>query len=136
MTLSDNPARAVQNYLDAFNRNDPGAMANAFDDTGSILDGMPPHFWHGRSATTDWHRDVEAEGKHVGAGDYHVSLGEPLHNSVSGDAGYFVAPATMTFMLNGRAMTQTGAIFTVALRKTGDGWKIAAWAWAKGSPAQ
>jgi hypothetical protein len=41
-------------------------------------------------------------------------------------------PATMTFNAQGKQVTQTGAIFTVALRKLTLGWRIAAWAWAKG----
>jgi hypothetical protein len=44
-----------------------------------------------------------------------------------------VVPATMTFKLRGEQITQTGAVFTVALRKLSDGWRIAAWAWAKGT---
>ena len=32
-------------------------------------------------------------------------------------------------------VTQTGALFTLALRKLTEGWRIAAWAWAKGTPA-
>jgi hypothetical protein len=31
-----------------------------------------------------------------------------------------------------KQVTQTGATFTVALRKLSDGWRIAAWAWTKG----
>jgi hypothetical protein len=38
----------------------------------------------------------------------------------------------MMFKLRGKQVTQTGAVFTVALRKSADGWRIAAWAWAKG----
>jgi predicted DCC family thiol-disulfide oxidoreductase YuxK len=38
----------------------------------------------------------------------------------------------MTFSLKGKRVTQTGAVFTVALRKLPEGWRIAAWAWAKG----
>jgi hypothetical protein len=41
----------------------------------------------------------------------------------------------MTFNLQGKQVTQTGAIFTVALRKLADGWRISAWAWAKGAQA-
>jgi hypothetical protein len=41
----------------------------------------------------------------------------------------------MTFKIHGKQITQSGAIFTMALRKSADGWRIAAWAWAKGSPA-
>ena len=57
------------------------------------------------------------EGKHLGAADYFITLGEPLHNNVTGDSAYVVVPATMTFKLRGEQVTQTGAVFTVALRK-------------------
>jgi hypothetical protein len=44
-------------------------------------------------------------------------------------------PATArTFKIDGRRVTQIGAIFTVALRRLAEGWRIAAWAWAKGTP--
>jgi len=35
--------------------------------------------------------------------------------------------------VRGKQMTQSGAVFTVALRNIADGWRIAAWAWAKGN---
>jgi len=38
----------------------------------------------------------------------------------------------MTFKVHGKQVTQTGATFTVALRKLNEEWRIAAWAWAKG----
>jgi hypothetical protein len=44
-----------------------------------------------------------------------------------------VLPATMTFDAKGTKITQSGAVFTVALRKNADGWRVAAWAWAKGT---
>src|SRR5579883_3055139 len=44
-----------------------------------------------------------------------------------------VVPASMTFKLRGKQVTQSGAIFTTALRKVGDSWRIHAWAWAKGT---
>lgn len=74
------------------------------------------------------------EGEQHGASDYFVALGEPLHNNVTGDSAYVVVPATMTFKVGGKQVTQSGAVFTVALRKLSDEWRIAAWAWAKGSP--
>lgn len=43
-----------------------------------------------------------------------------------------VAPATMTFDLGGAPVTQTGAVFSVALRRLSGEWRIVAWAWAKG----
>jgi hypothetical protein len=127
--------QAVQGYIDAFNRGDAAAMAAAFDVNGVILDGMPPHVWQAPEATQNWYRDVLTEASHAGASDYLVTLGEPLHSDVTNDRAYIVAPATMRFTLNGAAVTQTGATFTVALRRLADGWRIAAWAWTKGTQA-
>jgi hypothetical protein len=76
---------------------------------------------------------VLIEGKLHGASEYFVTLGEPLHNNITGDSAYVVVPATMTFKVRGQQITQTGAIFTVALRRLAEGWRIGAWAWAKGT---
>jgi ketosteroid isomerase-like protein len=130
---TQDPMAAVRQYIDGFNKGDVEVMAATFADPGSILDGMAPHVWHGPTATQDWYRDVLIEGKQHGASDYFVTLGEPLHNNVTGDSAYMVIPATMTFKVGGKQVTQSGAVFTVALRKLPDGWRIAAWAWAKGS---
>jgi len=129
------PLAAVQQYIDAFNRGDAEVMAGTFAKDAAILDGMAPHLWLGPNATRDWYRDVLVEGEHLGAGGYFVTIGEPLQNAVTGDAAYVVVPATMTFKLQGRQVTQTGAKFVVALRRVADGWRIAAWAWAKGTAA-
>lgn len=86
----------------------------------------------GPTATQDWYRDVLAEGAQHGASGYFVSLDEPLHEDLTGDSAYLAIPATMTFTLGGQKVTQTGAVFTVALRHRPDGWRIAAWAWTKG----
>jgi ketosteroid isomerase-like protein len=127
------PVAAVRQYIDAFNKGDGVAMASTFADPGSILDGMAPHVWQGPTASQDWYRDVLTEAKQHGASDYSVTLGEPLHDNTTGDSAYVVVPATMTFKVHGHQVTQTGAIFTVALRKFVQGWRIAAWAWTKGT---
>ncbi len=129
------PMATVRRYIDAFNKGDAKTMGAAFAVPGSILDGMAPHVWHGPTAAEDWYRDVLAEGKRHGASDYVVTLSEPLHNAVSGDSAYVVVHATMTFKLQGKEITQSGAVFTVALRNLAEGWRIAAWAWAKGNQA-
>jgi hypothetical protein len=126
---------AVGRYIDAFNKAGVAGMAACFATPGTILDGMAPHLWHGPSAAADWYRDVLVEGEHLGASGYFVTLGEPSHADVTGDAAYAVFPATMTFKLKGTQITQTGAAFTTALRRTASGWCIAAWAWAKGRVA-
>src|SRR6476646_3676349 len=120
------PVAAVRQYLDGFNIGDAKVMSASFADTGSILDRMAPHLWQGPRAAQDWYRDVLIEGKQHGASDYFVTLGEPLHNNVTGDSAYVVFPAIMTFKAGGKQVTQSGAFFTVALRKLAEGWRIAA----------
>lgn len=133
MANSADPVSAVQQYIAAFNKGDAAAMAALCADPMSILDGMAPHVWHGPTATQDWYKDVLTEGEHLGAKGYHATLGKPLHNNVTGDAAYVVVPATMTFELKGQQIKQSGAVFTVALRKLPAGWRLASWAWAKGT---
>jgi ketosteroid isomerase-like protein len=129
---ADSPLAAVQQYIDAFNRGDVEGMAASFADTAAILDGMPPHLWQGPNATRDWYRDVLAEGEQHGASGYFVTIGDAVHDNVTGDSAYVVVPASMTFTLGDKRVDQTGASFTVALRRQTDGWRIAAWAWTKG----
>jgi len=123
---------AIRQYIQAFNQGDGEGMAAMFAAPGSILDGMAPHLWVGPTVAQDWYRDVLIEGKQHGASDYFLTVGEPLHNNVTGDSAYVVVPATMTFKVDGKQITQTGAVFTVTLREFIDGWRISAWAWAKG----
>jgi ketosteroid isomerase-like protein len=127
------PLAAVRHYIESFNRGDVKAMSAACAVPMSILDGMAPHVWHGPTATEDWYGDAMTEGEHLGATDYSVGLGEPLHVQITGDSAYVLVPATMSFKLRGQPITQSGATFTVALRQAEDGWRIAAWAWAKGT---
>jgi hypothetical protein len=129
------PMAAVHQYIDDFNKGDGEAMSATFAVPGSILDGMAPHVWQGPTASQDWYRDVLIEGERHGASDYFVTLGEPLHNKITGDSAYVVVPATMTFKVHSQQVVQNGAVLTVALRKLTDEWRIAAWAWAKGADA-
>ena len=125
---------AVRKYFDAFNKGDQAAMANTFAVPGFIFYGMAPHVWQGVSATDNWYRDVLSKGKQHNVSDYFITLGEPLHNNVTGDSAYVVVPATMTFKSRGKQFEQSGAIYTVALRKGGCRLRIAGRAWAKGTP--
>jgi ketosteroid isomerase-like protein len=126
------PMGAVRQYIDAFNKGDMEGMAATCAVPASILDGMAPHVWQGPTACKDWYRDVLTTGEREGATSYFVTLEEPRHVDVSGDRGYVVVPATMTFKVHGKQVTQSGSTFTVALQKLRAGWRITAWAWAKG----
>src|SRR5215510_6435968 len=127
------PAAAVRQYIESFNRGDVKGMTALCAVPMSILDGMPPHVWHGPTACEDWYRDAMIEGEHVGATNYSVTLGEPKVNNITGNSAYIVFPSTMTFKLHGTPIRQSGATFTEALRKLENGWRIAAWAWTKGT---
>ena len=39
------------------------------------------------------------------------------------DNAYVVVPSSMTFKVHGKQVTQTGATFTVALRKLNEEWR-------------
>ncbi|MFE3230254.1 nuclear transport factor 2 family protein [Nocardia sp. NPDC059228] len=129
----DQPMAVVLRYVDAFNNGDSKAMTALCADPMQILDGMSPHVWQGPTASDDWWRAVRREGEHAGASGYHIALGEPRHVDVTGDHAYVVVPAAMTVDLQGKQVTQTGSIFTVALGKVGTQWRLTAWAWAKGA---
>ena len=74
-----------------------------------ILDFVPtgeyvPHY---TALEKGWYRDVLAEGKAHGASGYSVELGALRHVEVTGDTAYVVAPAIMTFVLNGQRISAT-----------------------------
>jgi ketosteroid isomerase-like protein len=134
MTMTD-PVTTVRQYIEAFNRGDSKAMAAAFTDPGWILDGIAPHVWHGPTATQDWYRDMLVEAEHLGASRFVFTLGKPRHVDVTEDSAYGVVPASMTFKAHGKQVKQPGATLAVALRRLAEGWRIAAWAIAKGGQA-
>ena len=86
------PLATVRQYIESFNNGDPKGMAATCAVPMSILDGMAPHVWHGPTACEDWYRDAMIEGEHSGATDYFVDLGEPKHNTITGDSAYVVIP--------------------------------------------
>ena len=133
LTDATEPLAAVRQYIESFNKGDVKTMAAMCAVPMSILNGMAPHVWHGPTACEDWYSDAMIEGEHLGATNYFVTLGEPKHNNITGDSAYVVFPTTMTFKVRGKQVTQTAAFFTVALRKLSEGWRIASWAWTKGT---
>lgn len=135
MASSNDPMSAVRQYVDAFNNGDQKAMSAACADPMQILDGMSPHVWQGPTAAEDWYRDALAEAEHADASGLHIGLGEPRHVDVAGDYGYVAVPVTFEYDLPSKHVTQTDALFTVALCKVGAEWRLTAWAWGKGTNA-
>jgi hypothetical protein len=133
MADATDPMEAVRHYIGCFNKGDVAGMAASCAVPMSILDGMPPHVWHGPTASQDWYRDVLITGEHEGATEYVVDLGDPWHCMITGDSAYVAVPATMSFTFRGKRVKQSGSVFTVALHKLAANWRLAAWAWAKGT---
>jgi len=121
----------VQQFVGGFNRGDTKAAAAACADQISIIDDFPPHAWSGAGAFEKWMNDFDADSKKNGIADAVVTLGKPRHVAVTGDRAYVVVPADYTYKQNGKAMKETGSIWTIVLQKSAAGWRIVAWAWAQ-----
>jgi hypothetical protein len=95
----------IHRYIDAFNKGDVQDMAAAFAIPGSILDGMPPHVWHGATAAAPGCLHYDKERRRIG---FFRAVGRPLHMDVTGDAAYVVVPATMKFKVHGKTDNAVG----------------------------
>ena len=121
----------VNQFIDGFNKGDTKTALAACASPASIIDEFPPYVWSGATACADWARDYDAASKKDKITDQAVKLGKPKHVGVSGDRGYVVVPANYSFKLDGKPTAENGSLFTVALLKGADGWRITAWTWSK-----
>lgn len=122
---------AVHQFVDGFNKGDMKATLAACADHTSIIDEFPPHEWHGAGACAKWMSDYDADSKKNGITDGIVTLGDPSHADVTGDHAYVVIPSNYAFKKQGKPAQETGSIFTFALHKGKEGWRITGWSWAK-----
>ena len=121
----------VHQFVDGFNKGDTKAALAACAEQTSIIDEFPPHEWHGAGACSNWANDFDADAKKNGVTDGIVTLRKPRHIDITGDRAYLVVPADYTFKKNGKAMKETGSMFTFAMQKETAGWRIVGWAWSK-----
>jgi ketosteroid isomerase-like protein len=122
---------SVHQFIDGFNKGDAKTALAACASPASIIDDVTPHQWQGPTACADWSHSYDADAKKNGITDGIVTLGTPWHVDVTGDRAYVVVPVTYTYKQNGRPVTESGSIYTVALKKVAAGWRITGWAWAK-----
>src|SRR5690348_5635107 len=121
---------AVINKMnDAMNKNDSKTAAATYTANATIIDEFPPHYWSGANVFDSWNNDFGKVAKANGDTDPLVTTAKPLHVSVNGDRGYAVVPATYTFKEKGKKVTEHG-LWTFAMQKSGNEWKIAGWSWA------
>lgn len=119
----------VHQFLDGFNRNDLKNAVTACAPQSSVIDDFPPHAWQGNGCA-QWAESYAAFAKAQGATGGVVTIAPPTRLSVDGNTAYVVAPATFSYKLHGKPVTEPGATFTLALKRIGGNWKITAWAWA------
>jgi ketosteroid isomerase-like protein len=129
---ADAPVATVKKFIDDFNKGDlKGAASTQVDDV-AIIDEFPPHAWNGSGAWDKWLADLQKDAKTHEQSDQKMNLGKTIRSQVDGDTAYVVMAATFVYKEKGKAMTEPGQM-ALALKKDGDSWKIASWAWA-GTP--
>ena len=125
----------INQFGDSFNKGDmKGAIAATTPGGMVIIDEVAPYAWSGPSAMQDWVTSLSATNAAEGLTDILVKLGEPTNVMVSGNHGYVVLPATLTFKAKGKPMHEAAQL-TVSLLKGSGGWKMSGWAWT-GNPPQ
>jgi hypothetical protein len=122
----------VKEYMGSFNKSDKNGNVAACAAQASIIDDFPPYAWQGPTACADWWNDNEAFGKKNEITGEKVAVHEPRTAEIIGDRAYVVVPATFTYKMHGKLVTETGAVWTFALQKVSAGWRITSWAWAQG----
>jgi ketosteroid isomerase-like protein len=122
---------AVHRYFDNLEKDKLETALKVCDSHVSILDEFPPHEWHGATACADWWKALNAYNDKSGITDGDARLGTPWSVDVTGDRAYLVFPASYTYNQHGKPVKEARAVFTVALKRTPQGWRITAWAWSK-----
>jgi hypothetical protein len=120
----------VHRFIDAFNHRDTKSALATCAPRASIIDDIPPHEWQGSNACADWARDLAASDKASGVTGGNVTLSDPWRVEVNGTSAYVVLPASYSYKVHGKPVTESGSIFTVALQRLGGTWRITGWAWS------
>jgi len=121
----------VHQFVDGFNKGDIKTAVAACAEQTSIIDEFPPHEWHGAGACSTWANDFDADAKKNGITDGKVTLGAPRHVDITADRAYVVVPANYAYKQKGKPAKETGSTLTIALQKSGAGWRVTGWAWTK-----
>src|ERR1700733_6332340 len=124
---ADDAIAPVNQFIDGLNAGDAKKAAAAHMPGAPIIDEFAPHHWNSFDA---WLKSFMADAKKNKVPDVHVALAAPTTSTVGAKEAYEVVPNTITAKADGKPNEEKG-IFTFALVKTAQGWRIASWAWAK-----
>jgi ketosteroid isomerase-like protein len=127
----DNVMKVVRQWMDSLNKGDMKTAIAACAEETSIVDEFPPYEWHGKGTCARWAAELEAYNKEIGLTDGITEAKEPRRVDITGNHAYTVIPMDYRFKQNGKDGAEIGALFTVALRKEQQGWRITGWAWSR-----
>ena len=91
---------------------------------------MLPHVFQGSAACREWWDALHALDKQEGINAERLAIGKLKRVAVTGDRAYVVTPAIFSYNLKGKATSENG-IWTLALQKLTNGWRITGWTWSQ-----
>jgi len=127
------PATAVRQFIDAFNKGDIKAAAATHVAQPVIVDEVPPYLWQGRHSFEAWLRDLTKHDTAAGVTDGNMKMGDVIRQEVTGDHAYVVVATDYSFEMKGAPMHEPSQM-TFALKKEKGGWRIAGWTFAGPKP--
>lgn len=130
MAAQNQVMATVHQFIDGINKNDVKSAVAACAPMSSVIDEFPPHEWQGSTGCADWAHAFVAYNKTEGITDGIATLAPPSRVQIDGTTAYVVAPASYAYKQHGKPITESGATFTLALRRIGGSWRITGWAWA------
>lgn len=127
------PAAAVRQFIEAFNRGDIKAAEAMHVAEPVIIDEVSPYLWQGRDSFKTWLGDLTKNDSATGITDGHMKFGDFIRQEATGDHAYVIVATDYSFKLKGTPMHEPSQM-TFALRKEKAGWRIAGWTFAGPKP--
>lgn len=128
---SDAVTAVVKEYLADMNQGAVDEFVRLCAPQTIIIDDFPPHTWQGPTACADWLNAFASFDTRKQITPRAVTIGKPWRVSVNGNNAYVVVPATYQYTEGGRQVTEADSVWTLALAKGPDGWRIKGWAWGQ-----
>jgi hypothetical protein len=100
--------------------------------TQAVIDEIPPHYWNGPNAISNWYRDFGSVNKALGVTDALSMFSAAKYIEVDGNRAWATFPMVYTYKMKGAAQRETGTL-SIALEKVAAGWRVLGFAWGRGS---
>lgn len=125
----------MHKWVDSFNKGDSASALATCADESAIIDDAPPYEWHGAGACKAWFNDLSAFLKKNDAVFDHTTVDKVRNFEITGDHAYAVVSATFTTKVKDAPQSEKG-IWTFAMKKSGQGWRITGWTWTPAVPSK